>query len=431
MDFLAIIKKSNEKIMELLNRRVHIKLRRESLLEGDTGNYLYNCDNLTAILELIERGYEGEIDLIYIDPPFLTNKKFYSKSTLSIGDQVFTIEYLDYNDIWNHGLDEFLEILTIRLILLKRLLSKRGSIYVHLDFRTSHYTKIIMDYIYGSENFINEIIWSYRSGGSSDRYFSRKHDSLLYYSKGKDYIFNPSKEKSYNRGLKAYGFKDIEEYKDEHGWYTLVNYRDVWDINMVGRTSKERQDYRTQKPERLLEKIILSSSHENSLVADFFAGSGTTLAVANKHNRRWIGCDNSNTSIYTIRNRIDRENYKFIYEDKGNNQVKTKEKAVKIKDNLEVELTIDKYEIDTSFIRKKDRGILDLAQEKNSLGLIDYISIGYIYGDMDIICNEEYNLKGLLNEGDLRYYKIGYKSLPLFINFMDIFGNTSRKVLKF
>lgn len=430
MDFLGILENSNRKVKELLNTSVHMKLRQERLLEGDPHNFLYNCDNLTAILDLIERGYEGEIDLIYIDPPFLTNKKFYSKSTFSLGEDIFTIEYLDYNDVWSYGLDEFLEMLTIRLILLKRLLSKRGSIYVHLDFRTIHYVKIIMDYIYGSDNFLNEIIWSYKSGGNTNRYFSRKHDTVLYYSKTKDYIFNPSKEKSYNRGLKAYGFKDIEEYKDEHGWYTLVNPRDVWDIDMVGRTSRERQDYRTQKPERLLEKIILSSSNENSLVADFFAGSGTTMAVANKYNRRWVGCDNSNTSIYTIMHRIDRGNYKFIYEYKDNKQVKTSEKVIKAKNILEIELTINKYKINTNSIRKKDKGVLELTQETNSLALVDYISIGYIDDNMDIICNEEYNLKGLLNEGDLKYYKIGYKPLPVFINFMDIFGNLSRKVLK-
>src|SRR5699024_1974700 len=193
------------------------------------------------------------------------------------------------------------------------------------------------------DNFINEIIWSYKSGGSSKKYYSRKHDNILFYSKSKDYIFNPGKEKSYNRGFKAYGFNNISEYEDEIGWYTLVNHRDVWDINMVGRTSKERLAYRTQKPEALLERIILSSSNDDSIVADFFAGSGTTLAVANKNNRRWIGCDSSNTSVYTIMNRIDRRNFKLIYETTDLNQLLFTGNITKRNNKLNLELTLDRY----------------------------------------------------------------------------------------
>src|SRR5699024_1519632 len=137
---------------------------------------------------------------VYVDPPFFTNLKFYSKAEIFLNGKNHSIEYLNYKDVWNNSLEEFLEMLTIRLMLIWRLLSHRGSIYIHLDYRTVHYVKIIMDYIYGSDNFINEIIWSYKSGGSSKKYYSRKHDNILFYSKSKDYIFNPGKEKSYNRG---------------------------------------------------------------------------------------------------------------------------------------------------------------------------------------------------------------------------------------
>ena len=118
------------------------------------------------------------------------------------------------------------------------------------------------------------------------------------------YVFNVVKEKSYNRNFKPYRFKGVEEYKDEIGWYTLVNARDVWNIDMVGRTSSERVDYPTQKPEALLERILRASSKNNSLIADFFCGSGTTLSVAEKLGRRWIGCDLGRWSIHITRKRL-------------------------------------------------------------------------------------------------------------------------------
>ena len=171
-------------------------------------------------------------------------------------------------------------MMSIRLYLMKELLSSKGTLYVHLDYRIVHYVKILMDYIFGEENFINEIIWSYKSGGVTNKYYSRKHDTILMYSKTEDYIFNPQKEKSYNRGFKPYRFKGVKEYEDKIGWYTLVNLKDVWNINIVGRSSGERVGYGTQKPEELLERIISTSSNKDSIVADFFAGSGTTGVVA-------------------------------------------------------------------------------------------------------------------------------------------------------
>lgn len=428
MDLLGIINRSNRKVEELLETEIQGKLTEEIVSKREDYNLLYNCDNIIAILDLIQKGYEAKVDLVYIDPPFFTNLNFYSKAEILIDEKKHFIEYLDYKDVWNNDLEKFLEMLTIRFILIKKLLSHNGSIYVHLDFRTIHYVKLIMDYIYGTDNFINEIIWSYKSGGSSKRHFSRKHDTILLYSKSEDYIFNSGKEKSYNRGLKPYKFKNVKEYKDENGWYTLVNYRDVWDINMVGRTSRERLDYRTQKPESLMERIILSSSNEDSIVADFFTGSGTTLAVANRLNRRWIGCDSSNTSIYTIMNRIARGNYSFIYQNKNINQLISAEKITKANNILNVEIILESYRLDTSTIRKKDREILNSLLVNDSLSLIDYISIGYI-DDLDIILKEENKLKGKLKTEEIKYFKVHVSSLPLYIKTIDIFGNIFKKII--
>ena len=148
-----------------------------------------------------------------------------------------------------------------------------------------------MDEIFGMENMVNEIVWGYRSGGASGRRFARKHDTILLYSKTKEYKFNPQKEKSYNRGALPYNFKGVQEYEDEKGWYTLVNMRDIWEIPMVGRTSGERTGYATQKPEELIRRMVLASTDVGDLCGDFFAGSGTLGAVCMGLGRSFVLCD--------------------------------------------------------------------------------------------------------------------------------------------
>lgn len=424
MDFVEIINWANEKVKELLKTNTKKRFTEEIVGNKDLDNFLYHCDNISAILDLLDKGYGAQLDLVYLDPPFFTNLSFYSKAEIHLDKTPYTIEYLDYNDVWNKDLEEFLKALTIRLILIGKLLSDKGSIYVHLDFRAVHYVKIIMDNIYGKDNFINEIIWSYKSGGSSKRYFSRKHDTILFYSKTKDYIFNLGKGKSYNRDYKPYGFKNVVEYEDEKGWYTLVNYRDVWDISMVGRTSGERLDYRTQKPEKLMERIILSSSNEKSIVADFFAGSGTTLAVANRYNRRWIGCDNSKTSIYTIMNRINRNAYGLFYKEENKNRLKF------VKDMYEegIEITLKDYIFDTSSIRDKDKKLIESLFKINSLYLIDYICLGY-EASKDIIVYEYGNLKGHLEANNKKFFPLNVEHTAIYIKSIDIFGNIYKELM--
>lgn len=249
----------------------------------------------------------GGIKLIYIDPPFDVGADF--STTIQIGETNFekaptVLEEIAFRDTWGQGQDSFLAMIYERLFLMKDLLAENGSIYVHCDWRLSGHLRIVLDEIFGNDNFVNEIIWAYKSGGSTDVRFGRKHDSILFYSKSKNYIFNSSKEKSYNRGLKPYRFKGVEEFQDEIGWYTLVNTRDVWNIDMVGRTSSERLNYPTQKPESLLDRIINASSNPGDIVADFFAGSGTTASVAEKLNRKWITSDIGRFSVNIARKRF-------------------------------------------------------------------------------------------------------------------------------
>ena len=243
---------------------------------------LFNGDNLKALKKM-----SGSVDFIYIDPPF------YSKA-----------DYGNYDDRWK-SLDDYLTFLKERILLMKDVLKDSGLIAVHLDWHAVHYVKVMMDEIFGYDNFVNEIIWAYKSGGASPKSFAKKHDTILLYSKTKDYFFNPQKEKSYNREGRPYKFKGVSEYEDENGWYTLVNQKDVFNIDMVGRTSKERTGYATQKPEALLEILIEACCPKGGTVADFFAGSGTSAAVAVKTGRDFILCDEQPESIEIIQKRLN------------------------------------------------------------------------------------------------------------------------------
>lgn len=259
-------------------------------------NRLFWGDNLHVMRQLPSESF----DLICIDPPFFSGRQY----NVIFGDQN---ELRSFSDIWQGGMPGYLIWLNVRLYEMKRLLKKTGSIFVHCDHHASHYIKVEMDKIFGPEAFINEVAWCYKSGGASPRrYFSRKHDTLLFYARGGSYCFNAQQEKSYNRGLKPYRFAGVQEYQDDIGWYTLVGMKDYWEIDMVGRTSSERIGYPTQKPEKLLERIISCCSPDGGAVADFFVGGGTTAAVAQRLNRRWIACDQSRVAVAITADRITR-----------------------------------------------------------------------------------------------------------------------------
>jgi len=191
-----------------------------------------------------------------------------------------------------------------RIVLIRELLSDNGTLYIHLDWRTTHYVKLILDEVFGTNYFMNSIVWCYKSGGAGDNGFSKKHDYILAYSKSDKKTFNVLQEKSY---MKPGSGKNPAQtyYEDENGSYTLVNIKDWWaDIGMLATSSYERVDYPTQKPEALIERIVKASTNENDLVADFFCGSGTTAAVAEKLGRKWIVADIGRYAIHTTRKRM-------------------------------------------------------------------------------------------------------------------------------
>ena len=264
-------------------------------------NRLLWGDNLHVMRQLPSES----IDLIYIDPPFFSGKQY----NVIFGDQN---ELRSFSDIWEGGMPGYLIWLNARLFEMKRLLKKTGNLIVHLDEHAVHYCKIEMDKVFGYDSFVNEIIWHYTGGGRSKRYFSNKHDSLLWYSRsGKSgkFFFDVDAARVPYKDTSGYAKGGItsssgKEYKPNPKG-TPVD--DVWDIPIINPLSPERIGYPTQKPEKLLNRIIATCSPEGGIVADFFCGGGTTAAVAQQLGRRWIACDQSRVAVAVTADRLTRQ----------------------------------------------------------------------------------------------------------------------------
>jgi len=283
-------------------------------------NRLIWGDNKYIMASLLDE-FAGEIDLIYIDPPFATGADFSVK--MEIGDVQWTkepsvIEDKAYRDTWGKGLDSYLQMMYERLVIMRDLLSEKGTIYVHLDWHVGHYIKVIMDQIFGKDNFRNEIVWCYTGPSKPRLDFPDKHELILRYTKSEDRILNinsvriPYSESFLNRRKYTEGSGGIMSGRDYDETKDLEEYKkgklpeDWWnDIPTGGQMSRnELLNYQTQKPEKLLDRIIKASSNESDLVADLFCGSGTTGAVAEKLGRRWIMADLSRYAIHTSRKRL-------------------------------------------------------------------------------------------------------------------------------
>lgn len=246
---------------------------------------LENTVHLRDNLELLHALPAGYCDLIYIDPPFSTGKQRRSSTS-----------GYRFADQWSGGIKAFLAFLHPRLIEMHRVLAPHGTLYVHLDWRAAAYARVMLDTLFGSDCFLNEIIWHYRTGGNSRRWFARKHDTILVYARTAGrHRFNVLREGIYRTdGLKrdAAG----RPYKSTRNGPLYFNaagpaLSDVWDIPFLSTVSKERCGWPTQKPLALLDRIIRTSTRPGDRVADFFCGSGTTLVAAKKLDRRWLGCD--------------------------------------------------------------------------------------------------------------------------------------------
>jgi len=249
-------------------------------------------------LELMASLPQGSCDLIYADPPFFTGKK---REPLS--------RRHGFADSWPGGLDAFRSFLSPRLTEMRRLLKPTGTLYVHLDWHAVHYVKVMLDEIFGYENFLNEIVWSYRTGGRSSCWFARKHDTLLAYARRigrhKFHVLRHGVFRTDGLNYDDTG----RPYKNTRAGRLYFHpdgpaMTDVWEIPFLSTVSRERVGYPTQKPEALLARIIRASTDQGDVVADFFCGSGTTLAVARRLGRRWIGCDASMAAVRLANQRL-------------------------------------------------------------------------------------------------------------------------------
>jgi len=346
----------------------------------DWKNLLIWGDNKLVMSSLIKQGWAGEINLIYIDPPFFTGADFTVRTKLGderIEKEPSIIEERAYRDTWSGGIASYLKYMYERLVLMRDLLAENGSIYVHLDWRVGHYVKVMMDEIFGAENFVNEIVrQKTMSRKAQTKGFGNLHDTILIYAKTEAYQFNPQIDLRDEKTTKArfpevesetgrrfvwdnftqagegpprrFGDKVIAPPPGKHWIWTQERIDEAWTAGIiqfhgnmprikryetegvfagdmwVGKQwvihsqSQEAFGFDTQKPEAVLDRIINASSTPGDIVADFFCGSGTTLAVAEKLGRRWIGSDLSKFAIQVTRKRLlDIHNSKDLLNEGG------------------------------------------------------------------------------------------------------------------
>lgn len=262
-------------------------------------NLIIKGNNLLALSSLLKK-YEGRVQLIYIDPPFNTGKDTFK-----------------YNDKLKRS--TWLTFMKNRLLISKKLLSKSGSIVVHIDWREAHYLKIILDEIFKENNFNNEIIWSYSSGGDYKNTFAKKHDTLFWYSNSDIYKFFPEdrmvcekrgaeKKNNMKKNVDKEGrvYFSIKSNGKEYRYYEddLITPDDVWNIPILQQKDPERIGFNSQKPERLLARIVGAFTEENDIVLDFFCGSGTTVAVSHKMGRKYIGIEQMDNQMELVIDRL-------------------------------------------------------------------------------------------------------------------------------
>ena len=292
----------------------------EQVNGGSKDNMLIQGECLTTCAYL--KANNIKVDLVYIDPPFASGADYAKKVTLRAcsqqdselaPDAQDSMEEKMYSDIWTK--EQYLNWMYENLMAIRSIMSETASIYVHLDYHIGHYVKVLMDEIFGESNFRNEIIWHYTNkmtGTTNPHDFVCEHDTIFRYSKSNECLYNvvtePREEPvMQSKRVKVDG-KNMRA-RDENGdiiyeLSTDKKVKDVWQIPYIASTDSQRVDYATQKPEALLERIVKVSSDEGMLVADFFAGSGVTAAVANRLGRRFIVCDVNINSIQTTRDRL-------------------------------------------------------------------------------------------------------------------------------
>ncbi len=297
--------------------------------DGSLRNSLIAGDNIEVMYALLDDTSQ-RFSLIYLDPPFFSGRDWHMSSSADPYAQKA------YQDTWNGDVSAYLQWLYDRVALARNLLTEDGSLYLHLNWQASHYGRLILDELFGPDKFQNEIIWGYREAINSRKRWNRKHDTIYFYTKTNHYTFNPE------TALQPYSDTTLKKYRysDDKGSYRIMGrgitdsplrsrrdlpeemealypdltYRhylgkgtlpvDYWIIDIENQASTKRTGYPTQKPEALLEKILLASTNPGDRIADFCCGSGTTLAVADRLHRAWVGCDSGDLAINTSESRL-------------------------------------------------------------------------------------------------------------------------------
>lgn len=397
---------------------------KETDLNSDFRNLLIQGDCLSACAYLKQQNIK--VDLVYIDPPFASGanyaKKLYlrngGKSEIDADDNTIGEEVM-YGDIWQK--EDYLNWLYERLLAIKDVMSETGCIYVHLDWHIGHYVKILLDEVFGEENFINEIIWHYFMGASNNTSFGRKHNTVFLYSKAEDYIFNrtdigveynPETIARAKRGEARYDV-DVEK-MEENG----KNPGDVWsDVNPIQGNALENANYSTQKPEALLERIIKASSDSGMIVADFFSGSGTTAKVANDLNRKFISCDIGINALQTTRDRLVKAGASFD--------------VLKIQDGLRLfrnpaQTTAKIFSIIDGFKSRTDLNLNDfwdggIAQPKGTYSPVKFSGIHDKLTKelLDVYLEEIYKLEDTTNKANEVIIIYAHKDLEIDQNYLN------------
>jgi DNA modification methylase len=315
-----------------------------------SGNLLIHGDNLNAMAALLPR-FAASFDLIYLDPPFFTGRDFRSRpspagahgASARKAQPRASESSSGFSDDWSGGLSAYLQWLVDRITAAHALLTPTGCLYLHLSWHSVHYAKLLLDEVFGVDRFENEIVWCYREAINSRKRWNRKHDTILFYSKGEPFTFN------YDAVREPYSETTLKKFRsrDDKGPYRLMGrgitdshlrskrdlapemetlfpdltYRhylgegtlpvDYWWFDIENQASKARTGYPTQKPEALLERILLASTNEGDRIGDFCCGSGTTLSVAHRLGRRWVGCDIGDHAIDTTRARLADQGAQF------------------------------------------------------------------------------------------------------------------------
>ena len=333
----------NDKVLNRIERGMPLyEVETEEIVGNkETENMVIRGECVSACAYLKENNIK--VDLVYIDPPFASGadyaKTIYVRRNPKVveavekaeekleDEELRSFEEKMYGDVWNK--EAYLNWMYENLMAIKAVMSETASIYVHLDWHIGHYVKILMDEVFGEENFIDEIIWHYEKWTAGSNMLQKNHDVIYWYSKSNEFVFNEQREvtenlkKKYENGYLiggGYGSNGLVVYDENNpkvkelinsGKYKVVYANtegkplsDVWDIPFINPMANERIDYSTQKPEKLLERIIKISSNENMVIADFFGGSGVTAKVANDLNRKFIHCDVGINSIETTRDRL-------------------------------------------------------------------------------------------------------------------------------